>query len=524
MPARSRKFARSGRAIAALACLLVLTGWRFGPEVTFFEDESGIAKAVEALRAAGGLERALSISITEMQVRIEAQDPGRVQHVNKWVRERHRIGSFYWDATSGPDPVELNLIDKDLDANLFNFSAVDFTAARKVIREAITRAALEDPARVASIEIRRQLYLLPDPSSGDVFWNVSVTSGRESALVQADAKGNIVRVDLAGTNRAKAFNLLASLEMLPDAAQAFRSSVGDGPVLIKASVSPRGLSFETNLEEKSALFTSLKQRQAYQWSLNGLNRVMGSIDTSEHFGADPPFAVGETDWTLAEGLVRKARDTLGMPNAKLAEIELSKPKDRAGPPQLEWEITLEENREQGVALFDAKGESLGHTLPKSRQKPFDGRDPAAWPAALSLISGSFGGDGAIAEVIIHDKHMSISALDPQNPKQLGEFLLDEDGIKRFGTVSPFTEANPRFSVADLKALDAAQMRKLQEATAQRLGLPTSKITTITIGRASLDPSPQGRVTVEIRAEEAPFGRGGRVNWEIDGREIKAYLP
>ena len=287
------------------------------------------------------------------------------------------------------------MIDKDLDANLFNFSAVDFTAARKVIREAITRAALEDPARVASIEIRRQLYLLPDPSSGDVFWNVSVTSGRESALVQADAKGNIVRVDLAGTNRAKAFNLLASLEMLPDAAQAFRSGVGDGPVLIKASVSPRGLSFETNLEEKSALFTSLKQRQAYQWSLNGLNRVMGSIDTSEHFGADPPFAVGETDWTLAEGLVRKARDTLGMPNAKLAEIELSKPKDRAGPPQLEWEITLEENREQGVALFDAKGESLGHTLPKSRQKPFDGRDPAAWPAALSLISGSFGGDGAM---------------------------------------------------------------------------------------------------------------------------------
>ena len=65
MPARSRKFARSGRAIAALACLLVLTGWRFGPEVTFFEDESGIAKAVEALRAAGGLERALSISITD---------------------------------------------------------------------------------------------------------------------------------------------------------------------------------------------------------------------------------------------------------------------------------------------------------------------------------------------------------------------------------------------------------------------------------------------------------------------------
>ena len=529
MPGQPRTFAAprhaiSGRALAALACLVLLTGWRFGPPVTFFEDQAGIVSAVEALRKAGGLERALSVSITADEVSIEAQDPNRIQHVNRWVRERNRIGSFNWDETSGPDPVELNLIDKDLNANLFNLSDVDFSAAGKVIREAISRAALEDPAHISSIEIRRQLYLLPKPSSGDVWWTVDVRSGRESARVQTDAKGNVVRVDLAGTNRGKAFDLLVSLDKLPEAAQAFRDGVGDGAVLIKASMSPRGVSFETNLEEKSPLLVSLKHRQVYQWSLNGLNRVMGNIDTSEHFGVEPPFAVQDTDWSLAEGLVRKAKDTLGMPNAKLAEIELSKPKDRAGPPQLEWEITLEEGGEKGIALFDAKGDALGHTFPKSRQKAFDGRNPEAWPAALALISGSFGGDGAIAEVILYDKHIRISALDPQHPGQLGEFLLDETGIKRFGTVSPFTEANPRFSVADLKALDAGQMRKLQEATEQRIGLPASKITTITIGRASLDPSPQGRVTVEIRAEEAPFGRGGRVNWEIDGREIKAYLP
>jgi hypothetical protein len=36
--------------------------------------------------------------------------------------------------------------------------------------------------------------------------------------------------------------------------------------------------------------------------------------------------------------------------------------------------------------------------------------------------------------------------------------------------------------------------------------------------------PQGNVTVEFRAEEAAFKRSGRVNREIDGREIKAYLP
>ena len=29
---------------------------------------------------------------------------------------------------------------------------------------------------------------------------------------------------------------------------------------------------------------------------------------------------------------------------------------------------------------------------------------------------------------------------------------------------------------------------------------------------------------EIRAEEKPFGRGGRINYELDGTVLKAYLP
>ena len=107
---------------------------------------------------------------------------------------------------------------------------------------------------------------------------------------------------------------------------------------------------------------------------------------------------------------------------------------------------------------------------------------------------------------------------------MAQFLLDDQGIRRFGTASWFAAQNPRFSVSDLKALDEAQMRKLQEAMSSRLGLKPSMISTITIGRAAMDPSPHGNVTVEIRAEEAAFGRGGRVNYEIDGREIKAYLP
>jgi len=40
----------------------------------------------------------------------------------------------------------------------------------------------------------------------------------------------------------------------------------------------------------------------------------------------------------------------------------------------------------------------------------------------------------------------------------------------------------------------------------------------------MDPSPRGNVTIEIRAKETPFGRGGRINYELDGTMLKAYLP
>lgn len=524
MSIRSRMAAVLPRAVLLVGCMVLLSAWRIGPPLTLFEEDGAVAKAVADLRAAGSFERVLSIQVTPKEVQIEAQDPKNARHINRWRLERANIGKINWERLNGPEPVQLNLIDPDLEANLFDLSEINLDVAGPLMREALERTALEDPGSVSSIEIRRQLHLLPKPSSGDVRWTVRVGSERESAGIVADAKGKIVRLDLTGTNRARTFDLLRSLELLPEAAAAFAQRVGLEPVLTEVRITSHGATFKTNIADKSQLFASLKQSQTFNWNLNGLTQSLGSIDTSSYFGAEPTFAIGDVDWNLAPDIVRKAREMLAMPEAQLADIEVKKPKDEPGTPQVEWEIEFNEKGEKGVAWFDSKGAALRHALPESRRKPFDARDPAAWPAALAQISTSFGGDGAIAELVIHENQISIDALDPQNPGQLGHFLLGDDGIKRFGTVSMFAEQNPRFSVSDLKALDEAQMRKLQAATAARLKLTPFNISTITIGKASLDPSPQGNVTVEIRAEEGQFKRNGRVNWEIDGREIKAYLP
>ncbi|MCC7252884.1 hypothetical protein [Hyphomicrobium sp.] len=527
MHSYSRLVAALPRTVLLIGCMVLLTAWKLGPPVTFFDEEGGIARAVETLRAKVGFERIVSIAAGETSVSIEAQEPFNNLRVGRWTLRKESIElfgwEFHWEELNGPEPVEFNLVDPDAEARLFDIKEVDFTAADGLMKEALARAALEDQATVESIEIRRQHFRLPAALSGSIRWSVAVRSGRESATIFADAKGGVAGMDLTHTNKGRAFDLLASLDRLPEAARDFAEVVGTGPVLAEARITSRGVGFKTKLEEKTPDFGFVErdQRQTFDWGINGLTRSTG---TSGFFARKPPFAVTETDWSLAPSLVRKARDALNMPDAAVDNIEIAKPEGQPGTPRLEWKVALAEKGEKGVARFDAKGELIWVTLPESRRKPFDGRDPAVWPALLSQIEASFGGESILVELVIHDEHISIAVDDPQNPKEPSQFLLDENGIRQFGTASLFEMPNPRFSVSDLKALDEAQMRKLQEVTAQRLRLSVANITTIVIGRSSLDPSSQGNVTVEIRAEEAPFQRSGRVNWEIDGREIKAYLP
>jgi hypothetical protein len=526
MTAASRVISGGLKALVLFGCLLLLTGWRFGPPLTFFEEEGAIARAIDELRAAGGFERVMSIDVAPGQVQIEAQDPNRLGHVNRWRLVKNNIRSFNWEEIEGPEPVEINMAGRDLEDNLFNLSDVDFAAAQSLMKEALTRAALEDPGTVESMDIRRTLFLIPKRASGDVRWAVRVRSGRESARLVADAKGHPVRMDIDGTNRAKNFDLLASLDRLDEAAQTFATSVGTDPILVEVRVSSRDAIFETNAKDTSPLFKSLKQNKIYAWNLNGLDQRLGSIDTSSVFGAKPTFGISDVDWPAAAKLVQKAKDALEMQDGTLSGLEVEKPGDQPGTPKVEWQITLKDrNGEEGTARLDAgSGEVLGLLLPESRRKPFDARDPSAWPGLLAKIEAEFGADGSMAELLINENHVAIVAADPRKREELAEFLLDDEGIKRFGTVSPFAEQNPRFTIADIRALTGEQMKTLIDATNARLGLPTMQIVNITISKASLDPSPQGNVTVEIRAEEAPFKRSGRVNWEIDGREIKAYLP
>lgn len=521
-----------GARLLSLLFFVLLAGCRFGDPVSFFDEDKAVEQAFAMLkeRMGNSKARALSIVITPDQVTLRAQDPKNNRNVDEWRVSRISMAGFNWERQSGPDPVKLDLINPKLEDNLFDLESVDIASAGKLARAAIERAKLEGAAHISRMEIVRQVYIIPAPASGPVRWSVSVTSDREAAQIFADAKGEILRVDLTNTNRAKNLDLLRELDQTADAGRAFRAAIGEGPVLLKVNVGSKTVGFETNRQDKSfpmQLSGSLSAREVYTWNLNGLVRAMGSVNADVALSSAPhaPFGVEEIDWAVLPRLVVTAKDQLGMPTGHVTDIGLSKPTDGAGQPALLWKVEVTDgNRERGYVLADTKGAIKHVMLPQSRRKPTDWYDPETMAGALARMMREFGPETKFTDLTFMGDKVVITVQDPRKPGEYAQMLLTDAGFTRFGTPSMFAVRNPPFTMADLASLDARKLAELQAATLEKLRMQPNAIAGVTISRGSMDPSPKGNVTVEIRAEERAFGRGGRVNYEMDGTVLKAYLP
>jgi hypothetical protein len=167
-----------------------------GPQGSFLNDSAAFDSAMSALRSEiGEHARVLRIEVDAGRVTIEAQDPHDRDHVGRW-----QYGAV--KRVTGPQAVQLQLVNPDLEANLFDLDAVDLSVMSKLTSAAVARARLQDAAAVTRIEIARQTFILPSPTSGDIRWALHVDNGREHAEIYADAQGVVVRADLGNALRA----------------------------------------------------------------------------------------------------------------------------------------------------------------------------------------------------------------------------------------------------------------------------------------------------------------------------------
>ena len=455
--------------------------------------------------------RVLSIEITPSSLVLQAQDPSKPTHVDSYTYSvpSGMLGAFGADWVSGPEPVELNLINAKLEENLFNLDDVDLSRVAETAREAVERAALEDAGEVKSIRIQRRLYLLPAAHSGGVEWSLAISSGRESAGAIADAKGRIERMDLSQTRRAQTLNLLADGPRVAEGFARIREFFGPGAVLKRARISRGDISV---IARKSG--QPPQSAAAYRWNLNGLAESLepliampGKESHEEDF-----FAVDEPAWSKLTKLTAEAIEKTGIAQGRVGSVEVERTASAFAKRPVEWHIEVEPpgavaigaSRDEGVAFFSAQGEFTRVALPKSRRAPKDFLAVETMRNALPAFRENFGPAARYMELLFDAGSCHLLAPGPKNPAQIQMFDYDQDhfsgmsGLDQTAFYKGFTN-DWMFTLDELEKTVLPTLPERQKDALVRLHMPEGKLTRVTFHRHSPFYPGNKKLLIEIRA-------------------------
>jgi hypothetical protein len=476
----------------------------------FIDDSSNFSVAISVLRGAVGAHaRVLQIEGDANGIEIEAQDPKNPGHIDRWrYGIVNYLGMIPLRHLTGPEPVDPTLINPDIAANLFDLDTVQFSAAPKLMALAIARARLQDEAKVTNMEIERQTFILPEPSSGDVRWTLHIDSGRERADIVANADGIIIGADLSGTQRAKMLNILKEPELAADAATAFRDAIGAQSVLTRVGIAPKTVAFGTNIRDQSLarLGGDLPSTATFTWDLNGLQQQLGTIDVSAQMGTPAPasFSINDVDWTIVGKLESDAMAKAALPRSSIKNVGLAISTDQPGQPVLNWTVEIvEPSGEVTTVVADKTGAIVRVDLPESRRPKIDWRDPSALAGAIARVGAIFGQNAKIASIVADERRGRITINDPAHGGQAATFDFTGNGVSRAGISFSLDSMGPRFSVADLAALDAQKLATLQADAFKRLsGAKRAYLESVTIG-AHPFVRQAGAHAIEVRLRDVP---------------------
>jgi hypothetical protein len=483
--------------------------------------QEAVAKLSEKLKTPV---RVLKIQVQPETLSIQVQDPAAPTQVNEYTyRKMTGLTAMILPAVTGPKPVRLNLINPNLEENLFDLGKVNFAAVAETVREAERRVALDGGGTVRTILIQRRVGILP-PSSGDIEWDISVTGPRESASAYADAQGRVRRLNLDGTFRAQALDYTKDGKALAEAVAQIRDQFGSEPVFNHFSVSRLNVSFSARASRDS------NEVRGYSCNLNGVRlglndalniKLPKTMETKREF-----FSIDDADWSRVPAMCKTALEKINLPHPNIHSIELEKPPPTLRERPLRWRAQVIEGvmGEYGFVEFNPKtGQVVQVQPPDSQVKPVDFLDPAKTTELLANIKEDFGPSARFQEITINRDSASVKGTAPAHPAEVRHY--DYNAAKRADPGLANTMKNPMdeklgpqdlFGASDFQVYEA-RLSELQKKTLDRLRLTDGKIDRLTFFKQSPFYPGNKKLLLEIRCEGK--GDNGRIVYDPAGTEF-----
>lgn len=521
-------------ALALLPALFFFASCAPRPSQNLFQG-TGCQDAVKKIsEKTKGRSRALNVEIKADKLTIQLQDPAAPTHVDEYTYRKlpGLLGMFLPDVT-GPTAIRLNLINPNLEENLFDLDQVDFAAVPTTAADAVRRVALDGGGTVDTITIQRKIRILPAPSSGDVEWHVGVHGPRESATAYADAKGRITHLDLSGTQRAKTLDYTKDSVMLTEAIDRIRSSFGSDAIYNHFAVSRLNVGF-TVRDEKDP-----KATQNYSCDISAIRQSvldsMFKMPKSPFAEERDYFSIDDADWSKVASFGKVALEKIVVPNAQIFSVELLKPAQKLKPQKLRWRVRVLEGSfgESGYAEFDPKsGELTAVELPPSQVKAVNFLEPGQTSTLLAKIREDFNAGTPFMEISVDSGGATVKATPPSKPDELERYSYDAK--KRADPTfklppgfpkSPFDqnfEQHDLFGAAEYQPFEP-RLADFEKKTLDRLRIADGQVTRLTWFRKSPFYPRNKKVLLEIRTEGRQ-GRSGRVVWDSSGAVVDVVGP
>jgi hypothetical protein len=283
----------------------------------------------------------------------------------------------------------------------------------------------------------------------------------------------------------------------------------------------------------------------YSWDISGVTRSPIASPMFPGTEREPALSLGEIDLSKLSKVRDAAKKAWGNDKSTLNYMMLRLFSDGPGKPEQRWTVHFTDwTQSDELALFTnsgtvdltADGIVRATDLPDARQPNRNWLDARTTRDVFAVVSEQFGKNARFAELSVSNDSMRILAEVPDTPGKMREYNANDRGITASSMMMPWdAEFHPErlFRMDDLAFFSAEKLNELTARTFTRLKVGSDMSLsryTFSIGQlmspdgSFMVPSPDGKVTLEIRLEGQDGWKGGRVTYSSTGEEIDVVMP